>query len=76
MKQNITLALDARLLKAAKVLAARRNASVSSLLAEELAAKVLRERDYEGAKSRALALLTSKLPLGGEPLRREALHER
>lgn len=76
MKQNITLALDARLLKAAKVLAARRNASVSSLLAEELAAKVSRERDYEGARAKALALLTSKLPLGGEPLLREALHER
>jgi hypothetical protein len=76
MKQNITLSIDARLLRAAKVLAAKRNASISRLLAEEIEMRVAKERDFDGARAKALALLTDKLPLGGQPLTRDAAHER
>jgi hypothetical protein len=76
MKQNITLSLDTRLLREAKVLAAQRNTSVSRLLAEELEARVSRQSDYERSRRAALALMKEGMPLGGAPLARDALHER
>lgn len=76
MKQNITLSLDMDLLVRAKVLAAKRNTSISRMLAEELETKVRRSEDYERAHRAALALMQDRLPLGGKPFGREALHER
>jgi Family of unknown function (DUF6364) len=76
MKQNITLSLDTRLLGKAKVLAAKRNTSVSRLLADELEAKIKRTESYERARRAALALMEDGIPLGGRPLSREQLHER
>lgn len=76
MKQNITLSLDVGLLREAKVLAARRNTSVSRLLADELAEHIHRDHAYERAKRAALSLMKEGLPLGGKPLSREELHER
>jgi Family of unknown function (DUF6364) len=76
MKQNITLSLDTRLLGKAKVLAAKRNTSVSRLLAEELEAKIKRTESYERARRSALALMEEGIPLGGRLLSREQLHER
>ena len=77
MKQNITISVDTELLRKAKVLAARRNTSVSRLLADELDAKVLRERDYERAKRAALDLMqNARMNLGGQPIPREALYRR
>lgn len=77
MKQNITISLDTELLREAKVLAAQRNTSVSRLLADELEAKVRRERDYERAKRAALDLMqNAKMNLGGQPIPREQLYRR
>ena len=76
MKQNITLSLDTGLLVKAKVLAAQRHTSVSRLLAEELEAKIRRTEDYERARRAALALMEEGMPLGGQPLTREEMHER
>lgn len=77
MKQNITISLDTELLRQAKVLAAQRNTSVSRLLADELEAKVRRNRDYERAKSAALDLMqNAKMNLGGRPIPREELYRR
>ena len=76
MKQNITLSLDTRLLREAKLLAAQRHTSVSGLLAEELEARISRESDYERCRRAALALMQEGMPLGGSPLSRDALHER
>lgn len=76
MKQNITLSLDTKLLREAKVLAAQRHTSVSRLLAEELEARVSRQSDYECSRRAALALMKEGLPLGGTPLSRDELHER
>ena len=77
MKQNITLSLDAATLKQAKQLAAKRNLSVSKLLAEDLAAHVAADRHFEQAKRQALVWLEGgALNMGGKYLSREAAHER
>lgn len=77
MKTNITLKLDADLVREAKVLAAHRGTSVSSLLASELEALVRRKKAYDAAKRRALARLKKSFDLGWSPPRsRQILHER
>ncbi|MGB0129114.1 MAG: DUF6364 family protein [Rhodocyclaceae bacterium] len=77
MKQNITISLDTEVLREAKVLAAKRNTSVSRLLADELEATVRRDQDYERAKRAALDLMeNAKMDLGGAPIPREELHRR
>jgi hypothetical protein len=77
MKRNITLAVDQRLLKRARVLAAQRGTSVSAMLADELFRILDHETAYEQAKVRALARLSSPFHLGGEKMAsRESLHDR
>lgn len=77
MRKYITISLDVELLRAAKVLAAQRNTSVSHLLANELEATVLRERDYQRSMRAALELTKNRqVPLDTTPLTREAAHER
>jgi hypothetical protein len=76
MKQNITLSIDAKLLKSARVIAAERGVSVSTLLAEELRDLVKQEAAYERAKSKAFALLARPFRLGGKRIKdRAALHD-
>jgi predicted transcriptional regulator len=77
MKANITLRLDAELIREAKVLAAQRGSSVSRMLAEQLEELVRREKDYEAARRRALARLEAGFDLGWKPAgSRDELHER
>lgn len=57
MKTNVTLRVDRKLAKEAKVLAARRGTSLSRLLAEQLEELIRRDRRYEAAMQRALARL-------------------
>ena len=78
MKQNITLAIDGRLLKRARALAAERGTSVSGLLAAELEKLVRGDGEYQRAKAKALALLASPpFRLGGKGIGdRETLHQR
>ena len=77
MKQNITLAIDRRLLKRARSIAAQQGTSVSAMLASELRKIVETQDGYAQAKSRALAQLDSPFHLGGRGLRnREDLHDR
>lgn len=75
-KANITVAIEAGLLKRARAVAARRGQSVSALLADELRELVDEDARYAAAHKRALALFRSPLSLGGAPLGREELHER
>ncbi len=76
-KSNITLALDEELVREAKVLAARRGASVSRLLAERLEELIREERGYERARRRAEARLAAGWGLGWTPpASRDELHER
>jgi len=77
MKSNITLKLDADLLKEARVLAAEEGRSVSALLAERLELLIRERKSFERARRRALARLSRGLDLGWSPPKsREELHER
>jgi len=77
MKQNITLAVDKDLLKKARVLAAKRETSVSKLLSEQLARIVSEDNQYEASKKKALSRLKRGFHLGGRILAtRDELHER
>ena len=77
MKNNITLKMDADLLREAKVMAAQDDTSISALLSRELENMVRRRKGYVKARKRALARLREGWNLGWTPPRsREELHER
>jgi hypothetical protein len=75
--QNITIRLDRRTLRRAKVLAAKRNTSISGLLAKQIETLVGEDDAYEQAQRRALALLDRGFHLGGRiEATRDEWHER
>jgi hypothetical protein len=77
--QNITLSLPKDILLKVKLLAVRRQTSVSGLLASELEKLVRQEEAYESAKARNLLLLKEGLELGtygAIHIKRDELHER
>ena len=77
MKTNITLKLDADLIREAKILAAQEGSSVSALLAQKLEDLVRKRKDYEKARRSALARLEKGYELHWTPPRsRDELHER
>jgi Family of unknown function (DUF6364) len=77
MKTNITLKLDADLLKQARILAAEEDTSISALLAARLE-QIVRERNtYDRARKRAQARLSQGMDLRWKaPRSRDELHER
>lgn len=76
-KANVTLRLDADLLREARLLAAAEGTSVSRLLAERLEELIRRRKAYESARRRALARLRKGFDLQWTPPRsRDELHER
>lgn len=76
-KQNVTISLSREVLKKAKILAAKRDTSISGLLAEEIELLVGQEEAYERAERDALGLLERGFHLGGvRRVSREELHER
>lgn len=76
-KHNITVAIEAGLLKKARAVAARRGRSVSALLADELRELIGEDRAYEAARLRAKALLNEGFSLRGARMRdRTAVHDR
>lgn len=75
----MTLSLPKQLLRRVKVLAARRDTSVSRLMTELLEGLVAREDDYERARRRHKAIMARGLNLGtGGKITwtRDELHER
>jgi predicted transcriptional regulator len=75
--QNITIRLDRRTLRRAKILAAKRNTSISGLLARQIESMVGEDDAYEQAQRRALALLDRGFQLGGRiEATRDEWHER
>jgi len=77
MKTNITLKLDADLLREARVLAAEEGRSVSALLSERVEALVRERKAFDRARRRALGRLREGLDLRWTPPRsRDDLHER
>lgn len=77
MKTNITLKLDADLLREARILAAREGTSISALLAGRLQRIVEERKAYDQAKKRALRRLREGFALNWKrPRSRDELHER
>lgn len=77
VNSNITLKLDQRIIREAKVLAARKGTSVSRLLAEQLEQLIRRDKAYDVATRRAIARLRRGHELQWTPPKsREDLHER
>ena len=77
MKTNVTLKLDADLLREARVMAAEEGRSISGLLSDQLEALVRERKAFERARKRALARLRAGLDLQWTPPgSRDELHER
>jgi len=77
MKTNITLKLDADLLRQVRVLAAEEDTSISALLAARLEQIVRDRKTYARARKRALARLRGGMNLRWTPpSSRDELHER
>ena len=77
MKMNVTLKLDADLLREARVLAAEEGRSISALLTERLETLVRERKAFEKARRRALARLRDGFDLRWTPpSSRDELHER
>lgn len=76
-KQNVTISLSRQVLRKAKILAARRETSISRLLAQEIELLVNDEEAYARAERQAHALLEKGFHLGGAiRVSRDELHER
>jgi len=76
-KANVTLTIDADLLREARILAAEEGTSVSGLLRDRLEELVRRNKAYDAARRRALSRLRTGYDLQWTPPRsRDELHER
>ena len=78
-RQNVTLSLPKLLLKKAKVIAARREKSLSELLRESLEEKVREANGYKKARQKQLKLLKEGLDLGTKgriTTTRDEVHDR
>ena len=64
-KQNVTISIARETLRKAKILAARRETSISGLLAKQIEILVGEEEAYERAERQASALLDKGFHLGG-----------
>lgn len=73
-KTNLTLQLDADVIRRARVVAARRGTSVSALVARELDELVARDDRYEDARRRAIQLMTEARPSGGRAWTRDDIY--
>jgi hypothetical protein len=77
MKTNVTLKIEAELLREARVLAAEEGTSISALLAARLEQAVRERKGYQQARRRALARLRRGFDLRWTPpSSRNELHER
>ena len=75
-KRNLTVQLDDDVIKQAKVLAARRGTSVSTLVAAELERLVADDNRYEEAYRRAQRALAGAASRGDRHWRRDDLYDR
>jgi hypothetical protein len=76
-KQNVTVSLTRQTLRKARILAARRETSISGLLATQIEALVGEEEAYQRAERQATALLDQGFHLGGViRATRDEWHER
>ncbi|HZU11942.1 MAG TPA: hypothetical protein VFB58_03810 [Chloroflexota bacterium] len=76
-KRNLTIQLDAEIIRKARILAVEQDLSISGLVARELERLVGDQERYQAARRRALVDLETGFHLGGGVLpRRDELHER
>ncbi len=77
MKTNVTLKIDADLLREVRILAAVEGSSISALLSARLEREVRARKGYDQARRSALARLRSDVDLNWtKPRSRDELHER
>lgn len=77
MKQNITLSLEKDLIKKGKIIASKKETSLSRLLSDFLTQIINEEERYELSKRKALQILKKGYHLGGRiSWSRDELHER
>lgn len=77
MKRNITVQLDAEIINKARVVAAKRSTSISSLVAQQIEQAAAQDDDYQRAQTKALEYLENPFHLGSISMpSRESLHER
>jgi len=74
--KNVTVTLDEETARWARIEAAKRDVSVSSLLRELLQERMGGQMSYEGAKQRYLARPAQPLKKRGRYPDREELHDR
>jgi predicted proteasome-type protease len=76
-KQNLTVSLERETIQKAKVLAAKRNTSVTRLLTDYVEEMVAEDERYEAARKAALDYMDKGFPMGGQiAADREDWHER
>lgn len=77
MKTNVTLKIEADLLREARILAAEERTSISAMLSTRLEEVVRQRKGYQQARRSALARLRKGYDLHWTPpLSRDELHER
>jgi hypothetical protein len=77
MKQNITLSLEKDLIKKGKIIASKKETSLSRLLSDFLKQIINEEERYELSRRKAIDILNKGYHLGGKkPCSRDELHER
>ncbi|NWF52620.1 MAG: CopG family transcriptional regulator [Nitrospirae bacterium] len=78
-RQNVTLSLPKAMLKKAKMLAMKKEKSLSALIRESLEEKIRKDTGYKKAMEREISLMEKGFSLGTGgrmPCSREELHER
>lgn len=75
-RTNLTLQLDADVIRRARIVAAKRGTSVSALAAQRLIELVDEDERFEQARGRAEAILAKTAPRGGRSWTRDELHDR
>ena len=75
-RTNLTLQLDAEVIRRARIVAAKRGTSVSALAAQRLIALVDEDERFEQARARAEVILSKAAPRGGRTWTRDELYDR
>ena len=76
-KRNITVTLDADVIRKARVVAAKRGTSVTGLVREQILRLVTEDDSHDKSWARAKARMRRGLHLGGGPYpTRDELHDR
>lgn len=75
-RTNLTLQLDADVIRRARIVAAKRGTSVSALAAKRLMELVDEDERFEQARVRAESILAAVVPRGRRNWTRDELHDR